>query len=416
VSRQSTSSGRASRRAIEPTTDCVTRERLTSLAVIAAVGLGMAPGCGEGRRTDDPGINIGLAGMVEGEADLADGQAEEPTGEMAGDETAPIDLESLLAQQTANLEQAMGTPPEEVSSEPALAEGLPEPTDVSLEQLIAESENAVPVDAEPSTTTDTGEPATPDPMGLDALYTQLTESLGQELEETSEPFRAAVVMIALAAARGQDPLETIGPDTAAGRALSPEERESAGAVARMLGSLLSSDEVVGDERASLLREFSTALSQTIGLTIHKAVLATRVRGFGKYESFGTDAFLAGRRIKALVYVEVEGFEHGRVDTSNLGGLPVEEEWMVELGQTLELHHDAEKSILAWKRAEEIVVETSRNKQRDFYLLTEVELPQTLTVGAYLLKVIVRDRVADRRAEVFIPIKIVADPALAWTPQ
>lgn len=385
-------------------------------AALVLLGLVVAPGCGGSGRAEGPGINVGLAGMIGDEADPAadpDESAAEAVIEGGGPQT---DLESLIAQQAADLARALGTPPDEEQAGASQDEEAAGGADVSLEQILAESGGDQPGAAESFSAAPTDEPEPPAPLEIDALYTQLGEALGQELGSTSEPFRTAVALIALAAAQGLDPLGPIGVETVAGGRLSPEERESAEVVAMLLGSLLSPGAGAGEERAGLLREFSERLSQGLGLTLPNAVLCTRVRGFGKYEAFGANSFLAGRRTRALVYVEVEGFEHGRVDTSRLGGLPVEEEWSVELAQTLELYHAGESAMLAWMRPEEVVVETSRNKQRDFYLLTEIELPQTLTVGAYQLKVIVRDRVGERLAEALIPIKIVADPALAWTPE
>ncbi len=388
-------------------------------ALLVMVGLLLATGCNRNTRADDdPGVNVGLEGMMGDEADLAAGETAADIDETPTDHAPATDLESLLAQQAADLAQAMGTPDDLDAPDQSPSEPADEAANVSLEQLL-EDEAGSTGEAAASTeaqTPETNSESAPSPLDIDALYAQLDEALGQELGSTSEPFRTAVAMIALAAAQGRDPAELLKADSEVGSTLSPEERESATAIAGLLGSLLAPDETATDTRASLLREFSEKITQGLGLTIPKAILCVRVRGFGKYQPFSTTSFLAGRSIRALVYVEVDGFEHGRVDTSRLGGLPVEEEWSVELSQTLELYHDAEKSILAWKRSAEMIVETSRNKQRDFYLLTEVELPRTLTIGAYQLKVIVRDQVNGRRAEALIPIKIVADPALAWQPE
>ena len=357
------------------------------------------------------------------EADLGAGETAADIDETPTDHAPATDLESLLAQQAADLAQAMGTPDEFLTEDPPPSapaeEAAAGAADVSLEHLLAADEAGADEEAAPNTATEaaeTAEEASPAAFDIEALYAQLDEALGQELGSTSEPFRTTIAMIALAAAQGRDPVGMLETDSTVSGMLSPEERESATAIAGLLGSLLGPDEAATDSRASLLREFSEQLTQSLGLRIPKAILCVRVRGFGKYQPFSTTSFLAGRPIRALVYVEVEGFEHGQVDTTRLGGLPIEEEWSVELSQTLELYHDAEKSILAWKRPAEMVVETSRNRQRDFYLLTEVELPRTLTIGAYQLKVIVQDQVGGRRAEALIPIKVVADPALAWTPE
>ena len=383
---------------------------------LLALALLLAPGCGKGTRTARPEVDAGLSSFLDGEPEPA---------EIAGDEEIVLenpdtgavpdaDLASLIEQRSAELSEALADNRGMAAAEEPQEVGAP---DVSLETFLAERDVGAADDA--TQTSETTEAAAepepePEPLGLDDLYASLDEALGRELASTSEPFRVAVVSIALAAGQGKDPSGAIAEGTAAGDALSPEERESALAIAGLLGSLLGED-AQAEDRAAVLRQFGEQLGKTVGLQIPTAKLCTRVRGFGKYEEFSSNAFLAGRPIRALVYVEVDQFEHGLVDTADLGGLDVEEQWSIELAQTLELYHAGESAMLAWRRPEEIVLETSRNRQRDFYLLTEITLPQTLTVGAYQLKITVTDRVGDQQASTLIPIKVVADPALAWTP-
>ncbi|MBK7403369.1 MAG: hypothetical protein IPJ41_01730 [Phycisphaerales bacterium] len=357
-------------------------------------------GCGAHRsaRPDDKGVNLGLAQMV-GDPE----QPEEPVSHAEGD------LEALVAQQAAALDAAFNGDPEETPTPAA----DPDAPDVSLEGLVA------PPPADPGPTIaaqDAAPPPPPDPAArVEELSTQLNQALGQELESTSEPFRTAVAMIALAAAQGHDPHEAIAPGTAVAAKLSPAELKSAQGVAQLLGTLLSPGDGTEADRAKVLGQLAAKISQGLGLTLPKAVLCTRVRGFGKYEAFDKTDFLAGRGIRALVYVEVDGFEHRAMDNSRLGGLETEDQWSVELSEALELRHEGD-GMLAWRRPAEKVVETSRNKQRDFYLLADVQLPSTLTIGAYQLKVVVKDEVSGSIAEKTIPIGIVADPTLAWQPK
>lgn len=389
-------------------------------------------GCGGGgdSRAGGPDLNVGLEGLV-GDSPR-EATIDEPKSE----------LEAMIDAQAASLAEAYGTPVEDLHN-PQAGEEFDEPlTDSSLasilggsgEPLDVQEPTAVePADTAPASTQqaaaedeDTQAPEaaaestvaaeeTREPIDVETLYAELDAALGQELDTTSEPFRTAVAMIALAAAQGRDPLEAIAPESRAGSALSPAERASATVVAELLASLLSAEQSGTAEHAATLMSLSERLSQNMGLHIPRALLCTEVRGFGRYTPFARTDFLAGRRIRALLYVEVDRFEHREVDTSSIGGLPVEERWAIDLSQTLELYH-ASGEILAWKRPEEVVVETSRNKQRDFYLLTDIQLPETLTVGAYQLKVIIRDRVAGATAEMLIPIGIVADPTLAWAPE
>lgn len=385
--------------------------------LVALACAGALSGCGGGAdtRADEPGVNVGLEAMV----------GDNPSGVAAAEPAT--DLEALMALQAAQLAEAFGTPAEaldEPETDWTTTESAEASTDTSLTNLLGgageatEQEATAAADAGPAEAADAAvaegdagaETTGPGPTTVEALYAQLDEALGQEVETTSEPFRTAVAVIAMAAAQGRDPLGAIGPETRVGAALSPEERERATVVAELLASVFSSEA----DGMSALQGLSERLSKTVGLRIPKALLCTEVRGFGRYSEFPRTDFLAGRRVRALLYVEVDGFAHRKMDGAEFGALEVEEPWAIDVTQTLELYHSGAGEILAWKRPEEIVVETSRNKQRDFYLLTDFELPETLTVGSYQLKVIIKDRVANARAEVLVPIGIVADPALAWT--
>ncbi|MEC9373748.1 MAG: hypothetical protein VYC34_07885, partial [Planctomycetota bacterium] len=79
-------------------------------------------------------------------------------------------------------------------------------------------------------------------------------------------------------------------------------------------------------------------------------------------------------------------------------------------QQISLYHDAD-GVLAWRTEREALSDFSRNRRREFYTVQLVELPETLTVGRYQLKVTVRDKTTDAISEATVPIEIVADPSL-----
>lgn len=139
--------------------------------------------------------------------------------------------------------------------------------------------------------------------------------------------------------------------------------------------------------------------------VETATLCSKVEGFGRYQTLDSSTLLAGRAHRAIVYVEVSDFAHRA--TSNDRAEPG---WNVELTQELSLYHDADQ-LLAWRRPEQTISDFSRNKRRDFFVVQIVELPATLSIGAYNLKVTMRDREAGAVAEAIIPIRVVADPAL-----
>jgi len=368
---------------------------------------------------------------------LSDGTESEPLPPAADDD----ELAALIAREAASLKNAYDhtnpTDPAHQSTDdpsthadaPALSQAAAHP---NVTISLRKNDQANP-DKKPLTTTPTATPTTPTapgagiepsslvlgdgpenqtPSRIDDLFVQLDAAMGQKLATSSEPFKTAIAMIALATAQGKDPESIITPDSPVGQKLSPSERNSVQAVANLLGSLLASDANTPTQRTQILDRLQQQIAQNLGVTIPKAVLCTRVQGFGKYQPFGSTNFLAGQSIRALVYVEVDHFKHKPMNNTKIGGFATQDRWSVEISQELQLLHKAEGR-LAWRRPAEKVIETSRNKQRDFYLLTEIELPPTLSIGSYQLKVIVHDDVGDSRAEVSIPIGIVADPALAW---
>jgi hypothetical protein len=83
---------------------------------------------------------------------------------------------------------------------------------------------------------------------------------------------------------------------------------------------------------------------------------------------------------------------------------------VELTRELSLYHDAD-GLLAWRRPAVDITDSSLNRRRDFFFSEVIELPRTLSVGAYRLKVSVTDRVTGAVAESILAIDVVADPRL-----
>jgi hypothetical protein len=150
------------------------------------------------------------------------------------------------------------------------------------------------------------------------------------------------------------------------------------------------------------------------LSIPRSVLATAVRGFGQFDRLPS-TFVAGRAIPAIVYTELEGFTSrpARKDDPLIKNVGLSEQFAVEVAQTLSLFTDLgrDKSVLVWHRQPQRVVDVARNKRRDFYLIQQIQLPATLGVGKYTLKVTVADLAGAAQAETIIPIEIVADPQL-----
>jgi hypothetical protein len=145
------------------------------------------------------------------------------------------------------------------------------------------------------------------------------------------------------------------------------------------------------------------------LKIGRAVLCTRVQGFGRYDPLSTDTFIAGKPIRAIVYIELDGFmsRPARAGDPVDSAMSLSEQVSVELSQSITLFHDP-SGLQAKFVPPKTVVDTTRNKRRDFYLIQQIELPATLTIGKYNLKITVKDMTSSGEAEAVLPVKVVAD--------
>jgi len=155
------------------------------------------------------------------------------------------------------------------------------------------------------------------------------------------------------------------------------------------------------EVSAVLDRIRRDLDARAGLRIIRAELATSVTGFGRYETFPANRFIAGRAQPVIVYTEIDRFGH-RESTGPDGALRYE----IELSQRLELYHVAD-NLNTWNRAAEMDKTVSRNLVRDYYLINQVTLPANLSIGKYHLKVVMRDLVSGHVAESIVPIEIVA---------
>jgi hypothetical protein len=155
------------------------------------------------------------------------------------------------------------------------------------------------------------------------------------------------------------------------------------------------------EVSAVLDRIRRELDARAGLRILRAELCTSVTGFGRYETFPANRFIAGRAQPVIVYTEIDRFGH-RASTGN-DGTP---RYEIELSQRLELYHVAD-NLNTWNRAAEMDKTVSRNLVRDYYLINQVTLPANLSIGKYHLKVVMRDLVSGNLAETIIPIEIVA---------
>jgi len=234
------------------------------------------------------------------------------------------------------------------------------------------------------------------------LILELAGVLREDVREGSNPVQAHAALAALGA---------IDPESVDAALTDPalSDREVAALRAWRAMMRRSADNLVGSEGdatalVDAVEEAADALSSWKPLEIAGASLCSRVEGYGRYTELPTQ-LLVGRDHPAIVYVELErfGVEPGV-------GPDREPGFVSRVTMELSLYHDAD-GLLAWRSSAREVKDFSRRKRRDFFLVQRVDLPSTLTVGMYRLKITVRDRVTGAEAERIIPIDVVADVAL-----
>jgi hypothetical protein len=305
------------------------------------------------------------------------------------------------------------TDPTTVITDPAAAQTAPPETRFSLSEFAAAGagEPASTPDNEPDTEPDP-EPvpetaqtpvaaAEPLPVDPEQRKQELVDELVGVLTELARsgdaPGSAALALAGLEAVKPQA-LDTLASEGL----LSQAELASLQAARQMLAALASEGGIADPGQVSgVLERIRQELDAKAGLRVVRSMLCTRVDGFGRYETFGANRFIAGKAQPVIVYTELDRFAHK--ESTGEDGLP---RYGVELSQRLELYHTAD-DLNTWNRAAETDRTTSRNRLRDYYLINQVTLPANLTVGKYHLKVIMRDLVAGTTAEAIIPIEIVA---------
>ena len=239
----------------------------------------------------------------------------------------------------------------------------------------------------------------------DPLLQLATDMAG--LLKTTNPDGSARIAdgVALAAIEAMHPGSVAELDSASsllGQRLAPDDR-SALLAARQ--RVLSKPDQANQQLIAAL----TKIAPAAGVKISRAALCTRVLGFGRYDAIPNNTFVAGQPIRLIVYTELDHFASrpARDGDPLQASVPLADQKSVELSQTLTLYHDP-SGLQAWHRPAQRVVETSQRSRRDFFLIHQIELPATLSVGRYSLKVTVTDQTTGAVDEVNLPINITGD--------
>lgn len=374
------------------------------LAVVAAVGLVGCAGGGGGEgglsanRPRD--VNAGLNALA---------SEERPTPDELHKfiERAATDLEDLKAAQEERrrrLAQANLKLPEEKpaeSSAPAEAAGgaTTNPETATNSSLTALAGTETPAHETPAAA---AAPSAQDRVR--ALTAELRSLINQQVSDPESSVSSALAMAMLEMLASQE-----GGGGAPSMAnLSDRERQAVQSVRELIDGLARDPAAASDPSrvAQMLAKSMDALASAQSVRVARAELCRKVEAFGRFTPFETNAFLAGQAHRIIIYTEAANFGYRDLGEGAKNG----DRWAVELGQELQLY-TGDGSMLAWRKPEQTVLEPSRNKRRDFFITQMVELPRTLTVGPYSLKVVLRDRVTGAKSEAIIPIQIVADQAL-----
>ncbi len=141
------------------------------------------------------------------------------------------------------------------------------------------------------------------------------------------------------------------------------------------------------------------------LAIRTVQLCRRVRGFGVYDTFPSNTFLAGRDQRMIVYVELAHFTAVHNAPGAAPGT-----YQVKLRQQVTLYTAADGTEV-WRQTPVDIVDESRNRRHDFFVVQLIDLPARLGVGKYMLKVRVSDVHGGSVDEASVPLTLVADQAL-----
>ncbi len=234
----------------------------------------------------------------------------------------------------------------------------------------------------------------------------ILEELVQQLRRGDDPAMAkAVTAAALSLA---DPQQRLDPRLL--ESLKPLQRESVQRLQQLLVSLREqAAQGGGSEQAAMGRAFDrkmldSALNDAFDampITIVHAGLCRSVSGYGVYEPMGGSSFLSGQANRAIVYVEVEDFATSALDDGQRE---------VRLMQELILYKEND-GLAVWRHQPTQIVDVSRNRRRDFYVVQMITLPARLSEGRYRLKVRLTDQHGGAVDETTLRIQVVADAGL-----
>ncbi len=226
-----------------------------------------------------------------------------------------------------------------------------------------------------------------------ALLQQLHDAIrSQNMPEIDK----AVALAALSLSNQGRPLN---PQDLA--ALPPEKQQAVRQYHKLLLAL--SKQIAENDGPLNPQAVTDQIQQLLGdqpIQIKNAALCRRVQGYGVYEPFDNPVFLAGREQPMIIYAELDNYRRVEIDSV----------YQVKLAQEVVLYNEAD-GLAVWHQPRVEIIDESRNRRRDFFVVQMVRLPARLGVGKYILKVRLTDQHSGSLDEATMPIQIVADEAL-----
>lgn len=387
--------------------------------VLSAAAVALLAGC-----SASPGT------LSQSDTPIADETSDWVWTDSAGEsgDTPDSSLAALAAQSAAEIEafQSSGT-----SSDPAAGDNpdmivmdAPDqqrrrqprnsPEDEALVQAISitsegAAESGVQVaDGSESDITIEAEPTKSRGMRIAELSAELSRLLKEEALEQTDPARP-LVAAALLESAATGVLDEIDLPGGGPLMLTEDERSSLVTIRELAVRLAGQDDEIGGDPQRIrevLIDAAEQLRDHARVRIGKAELCVRAPGFGNYVPLERKAFLGGRINRMVVYTEVEHFGLRSAMTSE--AMTAGDTVAAEITQELELYLRAGDPRPTWQRRIEWLPRTSRRSFADMFLAQAIELPSTLSVGEYDLKIRVIDEVTGAQDESVIPIRIVAD--------
>ena len=182
--------------------------------------------------------------------------------------------------------------------------------------------------------------------------------------------------------------------------LSGEDRELTSALMDGLSNLRDAVRADGNlltsRKVRPMLDMADRLRNQAELLIPTLALCRKVDGFGVYEPIEPARFIAGREQPVIVYCEVENF------SSNLND---QKRWETKLAEEVVLY-DEQNGLEVWRdKQTHAIVDYSRNRRHDFFIVKLIHLPANLTIGRFLLKVSVVDQQMQCVAENTAPMEI-----------